>query len=179
MLGKRLLAVAATASVALGAAALPASASPRGFAASVSYTSDQGDYVGQGGHATFVDGTAQGVVTTVTLAGSTRGLTVLVSQQRGAEIDFAIAGAFIYPAQGQKLRQGVTYKATRAPFNTTTAGLDFDTDHRGCNELDGTFTVKTLKADKHDRIQKLDVVFEQHCEHALPALHGEIKYAKL
>ncbi len=48
--------------------------------------------------------------------------------------------SFAAPA-GNVLEVGKTYQATRFPFQTTGAGLDFSGSGRGNNELTGTFTV--------------------------------------
>ena len=54
-------------------------------------------------------------------------------------------------------------------------GLDVSGPYGGCNESNGEFVVKQIK-NSPDGIESFWAYFEQHCEHAEPALRGEIRY---
>jgi hypothetical protein len=75
------------------------------------------------------------------------------------------------PSAGDILAPGTYSGATRYPFNGTGAGLSIDGEGRGCNELTGAFTVNELTFDGAGP-RTLSISFEQHCEHATPALRG-------
>lgn len=80
------------------------------------------------------------------------------------------------PPQGDIIAPGPYENATRYPFNGTGAGLDVGGNGRGCNELTGRFVVNEAVFDPGGRLKSFDATFEQHCEGASPALHGEVAY---
>src|SRR5205814_471376 len=49
-------------------------------------------------------------------------------------------------------------------------------DGRGCNTLAGSFQVLQVTYGAGNTIAAFDATFEQHCEGAVPALRGEIRY---
>src|ERR1051325_9654607 len=62
----------------------------------------------------------------------------------------------------------------RYPFdNPTKGGFDWFGDGRGCNGLHGWFAIDRI-AYHSDTLTALDLRFEQHCEDAIPALHGVV-----
>ena len=70
-------------------------------------------------------------------------------------------------------RPGTTYEnAHRYPFNDDSPGLDLGGYGRGCNESTSRFTVDQLAFDPDGTLRTFQVTFEQHCEHAQPALRG-------
>ncbi len=77
--------------------------------------------------------------------------------------------------EGETLTAGTTYTATRYPYNGDGAGLDFGGDHRGCNQLTGSFTVHEAVFGPYGYVETFDASFEQHCEGATPAARGEVR----
>ncbi|HUQ63095.1 MAG TPA: hypothetical protein VM121_05040 [Acidimicrobiales bacterium] len=81
------------------------------------------------------------------------------------------------PRQGQVLGVGNYPNATRYPFNGTGNGLSVYGNGRGCNNLTGSFNVSQAVFSANDNsLQHFSATFEQHCEGAVPALTGEVKY---
>ena len=75
-----------------------------------------------------------------------------------------------------RLVPGRTYTAERYPFHAPAAGLDVSGNGRGCNNLTGTFTVEQARFDRHGRMLRFVVRFEQHCEGSTPALRGRLSF---
>jgi hypothetical protein len=125
-------------------------------------TSDAGDYIGGGGAYSY------GATASLGVAGSRSHISAGVDGADGSywDLDFV-------PAAGDILAPGTYTGATRYPFNGNGAGLDVDGDGRGCNELDGSFTVNELTFSGAG-IRTLSISFEQHCEHAAAALRGTL-----
>jgi hypothetical protein len=130
---------------------------------SVQFTSDQGDYIGQGQSWSFGPPTDSIHVT------ATR-----------SHVTFEVGdwyGDFAAPP-GQQLEAGRVYDgARRYPFNDAAPGLSISGDGRGCNELSGTFTVSKIEFDAAGTLRAFEVTFEQHCEHMPPALRGTWTFA--
>jgi hypothetical protein len=131
-----------------------------GVTGSLTLESDAGDWVGQGqtyslatpdaGFATHSDGT------TVQLLANTWDL------------------KFAAPV-GQRLLPGTYPGATRAPFrNAGEPGLEISSETRGCNTVDGDFTVLEATYGPYGYLQSFHATFEQHCDGLQPALRGEI-----
>ena len=82
---------------------------------------------------------------------------------------------FLAAPRGQPLRVGTYENARRALVETTEhPGLDFSGDGRGCNTVTGRFVIHELVVGANDRVDRLFATFEQHCEGAEPALHGQV-----
>ncbi len=65
----------------------------------------------------------------------------------------------------------------RYPFNNPVrGGLDWAGQGRGCSALTGWFTVDAVTY-SGSTLTAIDLRFEQHCEGASPALHGQIHWA--
>jgi hypothetical protein len=125
---------------------------------SAQFTSDQGDYIGQGQSWSFGP-PADGLQVS---AG--RSLVMLATRDWNAEFEAPV---------GEQLEPGRTYDgALRYPFNDAAPGLSISGDGRGCNELSGTFTVNRIEFDAAGTLRAFEVTFEQHCEHMTPALRG-------
>ena len=117
-----------------------------------------GDYVGLGQSATIEGGSATGTA---------------------GDVVFTVAGwrAELAAPIGQQLRPGRYDDAQRAAFRTGThPGLDVSGNFHGCNTVTGFFVIHALTVDSHGQVTLLDADFEQHCEGAAPALHGQIRY---
>lgn len=85
-------------------------------------------------------------------------------------LDFSAAG-------NVPLTVGTYTGATRFPFQAFGEnGLSVGGDGRGCNTLTGSFTVVEINYGANGGVDSFDALFEQHCEGATPALHGEIRF---
>jgi hypothetical protein len=129
--------------------------------------SDQGDYIG-GGNFYVAGGTASVTIdASTTLIGGE-----LTDSTTGGYWDFDFAA----PA-GTVLLPGLYTQAQRYPFQTgTTPGLSIYGNGAGCNTLTGTFSIEELARDPGTGLSRFSATFEQHCEGAVPALHGVINY---
>lgn len=134
--------------------------------ASLSMSSDAGDYIGQG--LTYSYSTSAG--DTFGSSTSAQVVHVNVSAANGDwwYLDFAA------PA-GQTLAVGTYDSATRYPFqDASVPGLSVSGNGRGCNTLTGSFTVTEIAIGASGAIEHFDADFEQHCEGATPALRGHV-----
>ncbi|HEX6349947.1 MAG TPA: hypothetical protein VF160_11235 [Candidatus Dormibacteraeota bacterium] len=127
--------------------------------------SDPADFIGQGEHLTFTMTTAA-----FDIAGTAGGARASVNASPEERFDMHFV-----PPQGRNLSPGLYPNAQRWPFQSPVApGMDIDGVGRGCNELSGTYQVVDMSFDPAGRVTELDIRFEQHCEHALAALRGEL-----
>jgi hypothetical protein len=56
-------------------------------------------------------------------------------------------------------------------------GLDVSEEGRGCNNVFGSFVIKTISADTLGTVNRLDATFTQHCESPdAPPMTGVVKY---
>ena len=131
---------------------------------SLSMTSDRGDYIGGG--RSWNHGPS--------------GDRIRVSATRGHlhfSIDTADGGWWygdFAAAPGGTLAVGHYPGAQRYAFRDGN-GLDIGGMGRGCNQLSGHFTVHELVW-SGDQLRRARVSFEQHCEHAEPALRGTFDF---
>ncbi len=126
-------------------------------------TGDPGDYIGAGRTWTY------GPESRISGGGSRSGMHFSIDGANGDwwYLDFV-------PADGDVLAPGTYNGATRYPFNGTGPGLSISGEGRGCNQLSGSFTVNELTF-SGSAVKSVSISFEQHCEHAAPALRGTIK----
>ncbi|MEU1269450.1 hypothetical protein [Streptomyces sp. NPDC005799] len=160
------LAVAVGLSVGVAGSASAAAGTPAAVT-KYSFTSQSGDYIGQGGSATYTPSTA-----TVSADGDAGYVRFRVSTaDEWWDVDLAAP-------TGEQLHPGVYRNAERAPFRTgRSPGLDVSGDGRGCNEVYGQFSVNQIETDASGAITVLDATYTQHCENAdAPALKGVLKY---
>jgi hypothetical protein len=130
---------------------------------SAQFTSDPGDYIGQG-HGWAFGPPADGMQVS-----ASRSLVMLSTRDWYAEFE---------APPGRQLETGRRYDgARRYPFNDDAPGLSISGDGRGCNELSGTFTVNRIEFDAAGTLRAFEVTFEQHCEHMPPALRGTWTFA--
>ena len=139
-----------------------------GQVTSLTLNSDPGDFIG-GGQFTF-------------LTPSDGSFSASQNFDQGVSISFfGQPGVFWFldfaAPNNQLLTVGSYLGATRFPFQSTSVpGLDVDGDGRGCNTLTGSFQVLEISYGPGTTINSFDATFEQHCEGAAPALHGEIRF---
>src|SRR5437763_16273702 len=132
-------------------------------------TSPAGDYVGQGAGRliTSADGT----------------FTASRNFDNGVNVDFdgSAPGDFwsadFAAPMNATLVPGDNEGATRGPFQAAGApGLDVHGEGRGCSVLTGRFVVLEATYDADGKVQIFAADFEQHCESAVPALFGSVRY---
>lgn len=131
---------------------------------SYAYTSDTGDYIGQG-----LSQTHTGATSTFSLSGGGDGIRYGVSGKR------EYWSASLAPPTGEQFEAGRTYQAERSAA-AGVAGLDVDGNGRGCNTITGELTVTRLALNDDGTIKAFAGTFVQHCEGAEPALRGTIHY---
>lgn len=168
MVRKLIIATALVFACAVGYSAAPASAEViPATTGTLTMTSDPGDYVGQGlSYSYSVPATSFSVQ-------NGGNLVRVDTSGPGGPADFWNL-AFQAPA-GQQLQAGTTYQAQRWPFQPSNlAGLEVFGQGRGCNTLNGSFTVLDATYGPFGYLDSFDATFEQHCEGATAALRGEI-----
>ena len=139
----------------------------RGGVTQLDMTSDSGDYIGQG--QTWSYSPAAG--DSIAAGGGRSGVSFGIDGHQG---DWWY-GDFV-PGSGDILTVGATYSGTRYPFNGPGPGLDVGGNGRGCNALDGSFTVNAATFEDSGDLTSMDLSFVQHCEGAPPALHGRFRW---
>jgi hypothetical protein len=151
----------------LAAAAAAPSFAHAGTPASVVMLSDSGDWVGGGTHRVFHSRNAH-----ITLSGGAGYVTVSVSGGTSGDyydLDFAAP-------PGQQLVPAVYVEAQRAPFREAGhAGIDISGSGRGCNTIEGSFEVREISVGAGGAVERLWVIYEQHCEGGGAALFGEVR----
>lgn len=134
---------------------------------SFSFVSQNGDWVGQGQTRSY--GPADGTFTAQ--KNYHNGVNVLLTLS-GMSWTVAVAGPDAAP-----LAPGHYPMAMRFPFEDPgTPGLDVAGDGRGCNRLDGEFTVLDVAYGPGDTVISFAADFEQQCEGAAAAMFGSIRY---
>ena len=136
--------------------------------ASLSFVSDQGDYIGVGQSRSFTLDTAS-FTSRSGQNGGYFGVTV-----------FPFDGGFwfldIAAPQGTQLVPGAYEGAVRYPFQGAgQPGLSLSGDGRGCNTLTGRFDVLEVVFAANGFIERFHARFEQHCEGVAAALFGEVR----
>jgi hypothetical protein len=161
---RRMLVAALAASACALAAPAFAAAAPSNF---VTMLSDPGDWVGGGGQRVFDPANSQ-----MTVGGTAGYLTVNVSGGTAGDsywMDFAAP-------PGTVLVPGVYVDAQRAPFREAGhPGIDISGDGRGCNEDSGLFQVLDIHSAPSGVVDRIWLIYEQHCEGGRAALYGEVK----
>ena len=129
--------------------------------------SDSGDYIGQGETYDYSASNA-----TFEASGSRRGI-----QRRLVGADGSRWSADFIPSSDDVLVSGSTYRgALRAAFKGSAPGLDVSGNGRGCNTLEGLFTVTAIEVKTDGSVKSVGITFEQHCEGERPALRGTFNY---
>jgi len=130
------------------------------------YSSQAGDYIGQGKEVTFT-----GADGSFSVSSGSSPLRANFITPGWTHSWFLKIGT----ADGASLQAGAYESAQRFP----SAGhpqLDFDGDGRGCNTITGRFDVLEIVRDASGAVTQLAVNWEQHCEGVVPALFGQIRY---
>lgn len=140
---------------------------------SVTFVSEPGDFIGQGQQLLFTPSAS----TVITPSGDASYLTINVTQGTiGTPGSHWLTFNFA-AAPGAPLTTGTYTGAGRAPFRGPgQPGIDINGDGRGCNTITGQFTVTEIGFTATGSLADLALTYEQHCEGAVPALFGEIRY---
>lgn len=127
--------------------------------------STDGDYIGQGEQFTYTASNANLIV-----AADQGHLSVKV------EGDQNWTGDFQTKISLSELQLGYYPNLKRYPFhNTARGGLSWGGEGRGCNQLNGWFSVDNVSY-ANGALQSIDLRFVQHCEGAKAALRGQIHW---
>lgn len=140
----------------------------------MSFTSEPGDYIGQGLSRTYYlgDGSWTAQYDTLNSGGHVRVNVSPVNPSDGWFWSLNLASP-----KGRPLTTGTYDSARRYPFQPDgQPGLDFGGTGRGCNTLTGRFTISELRI-VGDAVVRLAATFEQNCEGASPTLRGTIVVA--
>jgi hypothetical protein len=127
--------------------------------------SDAGDFVGGGQAYSYTKADAQ-----ITVAAAGGHLSVHVDGDENWFADFEV------PSRLVRIEVGTYDGLQRYPFHDAArGGLDWSGQGRGCNTLIGSFAVDAVTY-VGSTLSAIDLRFEQHCEGAAAALHGEIHW---
>jgi hypothetical protein len=128
-------------------------------------SSQAGDYIGQG--LQYLITLSDGTFTPTTSANV---VTFSINNGDGWQSDFA-------GPTTARLGVGNYQNAQRYPFQPAgTPGLSVYGDGRGCNTLTGNFQVLQAGYTASNILRSFSANFEQHCEGAVPALFGWLRY---
>ena len=143
-------------------AAIPSTSGSPSF---VVLQSDSGDYIGGGQTYSYTEATA---AFNVTATGTHLAIGIVGNE--------TWTGDFAVPNSLAQIQAGTYSNLTRYPFNDpAVGGLSWDGQGRGCNTLQGSFTVNSVTY-ANGVLAAVDLQFEQHCEGAAPALRGQIHW---
>ncbi|GFE56853.1 DUF5018 domain-containing protein [Geobacter sp. AOG1] len=143
----------------------PASGSTPATGNYVYLQSDSGDYIGAGQNYTYTPSVA-----TIALGTDGGHLTVNISGTKNWNGDFKTMNVL------SQFQPGYYGNLMRYPFNNPVrGGLNWSGDGRGCSTLTGWYVVDNVTY-YNGILTSIDLRFEQHCEGATPALHGQIHW---
>lgn len=158
----RALAVAVVLTLTLAA---PAAASFPGNSAVL--FSSPGDFITDGFPGGYTD-----LNSTLTLTGGPGDVVLHVSGNDGRTYAMEFAAK-----PGSVLTTGVYKNVERAAFRSANrAGMDISGNGHGCNTITGWFEVKDIAVDANGLIERLQILYEQHCEGAAAAEFGEVRW---
>jgi hypothetical protein len=129
--------------------------------------SDAGDYVGAGRTYSYTQANAR-----MTISATGGHLSVVIGGDQNWHGDFHTMSTL------NLFQPGYYGDLERFPFGNPTKGtLVWSGEGRGCNQLIGWFVIDNVIY-VNGILTAIDVRFEQHCEGATPALHGQIHWTK-
>jgi uncharacterized repeat protein (TIGR01451 family) len=130
--------------------------------------SDAGDYIGAGQSYGYTQASA--VFSAIAVGNQ---FTIQVAGDQGWN------GVFQLPQSFSQLVPGQYANVTRWPFHDPAiGGLSWYGEGRGCNSLQGSFTIS--RATYHGgALIEIDLAFEQHCEGQAPALRGQVHWSSV
>ncbi len=134
---------------------------------SITMGSESGDWVGGDAERFFDDANA-------TLQVAEGGWAIYL-QASGGTFGESYNLTFQAPS-GRILGSGWYPEAQRAPFQASgRPGMEISGGGQGCNQIAGNFEVRDIAWSPTGTLQRLWLVYEQHCEGGIPALFGEIR----
>lgn len=163
--GERLLLLALVALLGLAGSVSPARAATSSFSATM--YSEPDDYIGQGVQQVFDPSNA-------TFGGNELNGGIGLSASGGTS---GKQFSFVFqPPGGKALTPGLYLNAQGiGGVDNTRPRMDVYGDARGCNEIGGSFEIKDLDLAADGTIDRLWLLYEQHCENFRPALFGELR----
>lgn len=127
--------------------------------------SDAGDFIGAGKEYDYSNLNSQ-----ISVVSDGAYLTITVDGDESWQGDFHLPNTY------SELQQGSYADLERYPFHdAAVGGLSWGGDGRGCNTLTGWIIIDSVTYDGAT-LTGIDLQFEQHCEGAAAALHGEIHW---
>lgn len=155
------------------AASTPSATQP---VSSFTYSSQAGDYIGQGVTKTFA-----APQSTFQVSGDKKQLRVTILSGSSFSSSSDWWDIELAAPVGDQLRPGIFVEAERSPFRTgRSPGLEVSGNHRGCNRVYGSFAISQIGYDANNQVNMLDASFQQQCENtSAPALKGTIRYKAL
>jgi hypothetical protein len=134
---------------------------------SITMVSESGDYIGGGTERFFDDANAELHVV--------EGSWAVDMQVSGGTYGESFSLTF-QAANGRVLGNGWYPDAQRWPFQASgRPGMAISGEGRGCNEIAGNFEVRDIAWSPTGTLQRLWLIYEQHCEGGTRALFGEIR----
>jgi hypothetical protein len=128
-------------------------------------SSDAGDYIGQGQQYEFDPSNAM-----LEAGGTPESFSFSVNDGEWWDGEFA-------PSQGDIFAPNSTWTgAQRTAFRGSSAGVDVGGDGRGCNTVSAQLHVIDASYAADGTMKTFGVTFDQHCDGAQPALHGEFDW---
>ncbi|MEB3966679.1 hypothetical protein OKJ48_41590 [Streptomyces kunmingensis] len=146
------------------APALKGTVKYQAYPLSYAYTSDSGDYVGQGAAQTHTGST------------STFGLS-----DYGDGVQYSVSGkreywtALITPPDGEQFTAGTTYR-TEGSHGPGVAGLDIFGNGRSCGQNEGELTVTKIERGDDGAVRAFAATYVQRCDGGTAAMRGTIHY---
>ena len=129
----------------------------------VRFTSEPGDYIGQGEDYNFSD--KNGVFS---VTGDKNSISIYFEGDDHWSFDFAAP-------RDQELKVGKYLSAQRAAFhNPVKPGIDISGAGRGCNVITGNFDISQIEFSTSNTLKRFVANFEQYCEESTPKLAGVI-----
>ncbi len=167
-------ALVATAITTLLPVAAPASAATG--SPTYSYTSEVGDYLGQGNAEHYSPATADFVLENYW--GNTAVRFNVLEPRHGGPYAGTYWVVYLSPPSGQRLHTGHYTKATSYPGATATApGLRVEGEGRGCGTTYGEFTVRSISFDAAGEPTHLDATVIARCDStSAPAYTATLHY---
>ena len=111
---------------------------------------------------------------TITLTGSTADVTMHIAAGDGSSFALEFAAK-----PGSTLQPGAYKNAERAALRSANRpGLDVTGNGHGCSTVTGSFDVEDIAADPLGRLERLEILYEFHCDGLAPAIFGEVRYGE-
>jgi all-beta uncharacterized protein len=144
-------------------------ASPATPTTLITYTSDPGEFIGNGQSGSF---TASGNKLMAWAHSSRPAVEITLQSASGASLNWHFSFA---AASGTRLQAGTYNGATWYPLNSGVPGLAVSGNSHVCTSLTGSFVVDEAVYGPQGEVLRFHATFEQPCSGAAPALRGEVR----